>query len=60
MWGCLINKYKDGKEELSRLKKIESGIILYGCKLNRRMLDYRGNNIGGGWAGTGKNLRGKT
>ena len=55
----LINKYKDGKDELSRLKKIESGIILYGCKLNPRMLDYRGNNIGDGWAGIGEKRGGE-
>ena len=55
----LINKFKDEKDELSKLKKIEFGIILCGCKLNKRMLDYRGNNKDGGWAGIGEKRGGE-
>ena len=50
----LIKKLKEDKDELSKLKKIESGIILEGCKLTPSMLDYRGNNKDGGWAGKGE------
>ena len=38
----LLNKFKNEKDELGKLKKIESGIILGGCKLAPNMLDYRG------------------
>ena len=55
----LINKFKNEKDELSKLKKIESGIILGGCKLKQSMLDYRGNNKDGGWAGKGEKRGGE-
>ena len=38
----LIKKFQKEKDELSKLKMIELGIILDGCKLNASMLDYRG------------------
>ncbi len=35
----LINKFKNEKDELSKLKQFEKGIILDGCILIREMLD---------------------
>ena len=55
----LMNKFKNVKGELSKLKKIESGIILGGCKLSQSMLDYRGNNKDGGWAELGEKRGGE-
>jgi hypothetical protein len=55
----LLNKFKNEKNELGKLKSIESGIILGGCKLNPSMLDYRGNNKDGGWAGKGEKRGGE-
>jgi len=55
----LMNKFKNEKDELSKLKKIESGIILGGCKLTPSMLDYRGNNKDEGWAGEGEKRGGE-
>ena len=55
----LLNKFQNEKDELGKLKKIESGIILGGCKLTPSMLDYRGNNKDGGWAGKGEKRGGE-
>ncbi len=66
----LIKKFKKDKKEnekeneedekeLRQLKKIEKGIILNGCLLNHNMLDYRGNNKDGGWAGKGEKRGGE-
>jgi len=55
----LMNKFRNEKDELSKLKNIESGIILSGCKLRKSMLDYRGNNKDGGWAGLGEKRGGE-
>ena len=49
----LKEKFKNEKDELGKLKQIEKGIILDGCILNPSMLDHRGNNKDGGWAGKG-------
>ena len=38
---------------------MESSIILEGCKLSPSMLDYRGNNRDGGWAGKGEKRGGE-
>ena len=54
-----MNKFKNEKGELSKLKSIESGIILGGCKLKKSMLDYRGNNKDAGWAGKGEKRGGE-
>ena len=44
-------KFKNEKQykELSKLKKVESGLILQGCKLSVKQLDPRGNRYYG-WA----------
>ena len=55
----LMNKFKNEKDELSKLKKIESGIILSGCKLTPSLLDSRGNNQGDGWAKKGEKRGGE-
>jgi len=55
----LLNKFKNEKGELGKLKSIEKGIILDGCKLTTSMLDYRGNNSDGGWAGQGETRGGE-
>lgn len=55
----LLNKFKNEKGELGELKSIEKGIILDGCKLTTSMLDYRGNNSDGGWAGQGETRGGE-
>ncbi len=55
----LIKKFQNEKDELSKLKKIKSGIILGGCILNPSMLDYRGNNKDGGWAEKGEKRGGE-
>ena len=55
----LLQKFKNEKDELGKLKNIESGLILEGCKLNPSMLDYRGNNRDGGWAGKGEKRGGE-
>ena len=55
----LLQKFQKYKDELGQLKKIESGIIISGCKLNESMLDYRGNNRDGGWAGKGEKRGGE-
>jgi hypothetical protein len=44
-------KFKDDKE-LIQLKEIEKDLLFAGCKINKNMLDSRGNNCDGGW---GKN-----
>ena len=54
----LMMKFKND-EELRKLKKVEQGIIVDGCKLNTNMLDYRGNNKDGGWAGAGEKRGGE-
>ena len=55
----LKKKFQKDKDELSKLKKIESGIIFGGCKLKPSMLDYRGNNKDGGWAKKGEKRGGE-
>ena len=55
----LIKKFQKYKDELSKLKDIEKGIMLDGCKLRTSMLDYRGNNKDGGWAGKGEKRGGE-
>ena len=55
----LIQKFKNEKEELGKLKKIEQGIIVNGCVLYPHMLDPRGNNQDGGWAGKGEKRGGE-
>ena len=55
----LLQKFQKYKDELGKLKKIESSIILEGCKLSPSMLDYRGNNRDGGWAGKGEKRGGE-
>ena len=55
----LLNKFKDEKDELGKLKKIEKGIILDGCILNPSMLDQKGNNRDGGWAGNNERRGGE-
>ena len=54
----LLKKFRNEKDELGKLKSIEKGIIMDGCCLSRNMLDPRGNNRDGGWAGKGEK-RGK-
>ena len=54
----LMMKFKNDKE-LGKLKKVEQGIIVNGCILNSNMLDYRGNNKDGGWAGAGEKRGGE-
>ena len=44
-------KFKDDKE-LIQLKEIQKDLLFAGCKINKNMLDSRGNNCDGGW---GKN-----
>ena len=55
----LLQKFQKYKGELGKLKKIESGILFEGCKLKPSMLDYRGNNRDGGWAGKGEKRGGE-
>ena len=55
----LKEKFKNEKDELGKLKQIEKGIILDGCILNPSMLDHRGNNKDGGWAGNGEKRGGE-
>ena len=55
----LKEKFKDEKDELGKLKQIEKGIIIDGCIINPSMLDYRGNNKDGGWAGVGEKRGGE-
>ena len=55
----LVNKFQNEKNELGKLKQIEKGIILDGCMLTPEMLDYRGNNKDGGWAGKGEKRGGE-
>ena len=55
----LLSKFKKDKGDLSKLKQIEKSIILDGCELNESMLDYRGNNDDGGWAGEGEQRGGE-
>ena len=52
-------KFANYKEELGKLKQIEKGIILDGCILYSQMLDHRGNNSDGGWAGKGEKRGGE-
>ena len=54
----LMMKFKNEKE-LGTLKKVEQGIIVNGCILNPNMLDHRGNNKDGGWAGKGEKRGGE-
>ena len=54
-----MKKFQNEKEELGKLKSIEKGIIIDGCILNPNMLDYRGNNKDGGWAGKGEKRGGE-
>ena len=44
---------------MGKLKKVEKGIILDGCILNPSMLDPKGNNKAGGWAGKGEKRGGE-
>ena len=55
----LLKKFKNEKGELGKLKNIEKGIILDGCKLSKDLLDSRGNNNDGGWAGKGEKRGGE-
>ena len=55
----LLNKFKNEKDELGKLKDIEKGIIFEGCLLTSSMLDYRGNNKDGGWAPDGQKRGGE-
>ena len=55
----LKEKFISEKDELGKLKQIQKNIILGGCKLNTKMLDYRGNNKDGGWAGIGEKRGGE-
>jgi len=55
----LKEKFISEKDELGKLKQIQKKIILEGCKLNSKMLDYRGNNKDGGWAGIGEKRGGE-
>ena len=55
----LLQKFQKYKDELGKLKKIESRILFEGCKLKPSMLDYRGNNRDGGWAGKGEKRGGE-
>ena len=55
----LLKKFQNEKEELGKLKSIQKGIIIDGCILNHNMLDYRGNNKDGGWAGKGEKRGGE-
>ena len=55
----LLKKFNNEKGELGKLKKIEKGILLDGCILRPSMLDYRGNNQDGGWAGIGEKRGGE-
>ena len=55
----LLKKFQKEKNELGKLKDIESGIILGGCYLRREMLDSRGNNKDGGWAPDGEKRGGE-
>ena len=55
----LIKKFQNEKDELGKLKSIEKGIIIDGCVLNKNMLDPRGNNRDGGWAGIGEKRGGE-
>ena len=50
---------EEDEKEYRKLKKIEQVIILDGCLLNHNMLDYRGNNKDGGWAGKGEKRGGE-
>ena len=50
----LLKKFQNEKDELGKLKSIEKGIILGGCYLTKNMLDPKGNNRDGGWAGKGE------
>ena len=51
--------FKLEKDELGKLKSIEQGIIIGGCCLHKNMLDPRGNNRDGGWAGIGEKRGGE-
>ena len=55
----LIKKFQNEKDELGKLKSIEQGIIIGGCCLHKNMLDPRGNNRDGGWAGIGEKRGGE-
>ena len=55
----LLKKFQNEKDELGKLKSIEKGIIIDGCVLNKNMLDPRGNNRDGGWAGMGEKRGGE-
>ena len=55
----LFKKFKNEKGDLEKLKKVEKGIILDGCKLTPGLLDSRGNNKGGGWAPKGEKRGGE-
>ena len=50
----LIEKFKNEKDELGKLKDVEKGLIIEGCKLSKNHLDYRGNNRDPCWAGFGE------
>ena len=55
----LMKKFQNEKDELGKLKSIEEGIIINGCCLHQNMLDPRGNNKDGGWAGIGEKRGGE-
>ena len=55
----LLKKFQNEKNELGKLKSIEKGIIIDGCYLTKNMLDPRGNNKDGGWAGKGEKRGGE-
>ena len=54
-----MKKFNNEETELGKLKSIEKGIIIDGCALHKSMLDPRGNNKDGGWAGKGEKRGGE-
>ena len=50
----LTVKFKNEKDELGKLKDVEKGLIIEGCKLTKNQLDYRGNNSDPYWASLGE------
>ena len=53
-----LDKFKNENDEdfkeLKNLKEIHTDVIMSGCKLNKNLLDKRGNNKDGGWAPEGE------
>ena len=48
------NENNEDFEELKYLKEIHTDVLMSGCKLNKNLLDSKGNNKDGGWAKKGE------